>query len=101
MEMIVTSKSDNDNILENDDYDLVEEFLQQDDSNTSQEIVMELKEAAEQAATQRLQSSTAGVKRYNDAFDWDLMNLSVNTVLRDFGSIAEDACRSESICTAF
>jgi hypothetical protein len=31
------------------------------------------------------QRTTAGVKRYDESFDWHLMNLSVNTALQDFG----------------
>jgi len=33
----------------------------------------------------------AGVKRYDESFEWNLMNLSVNTALRDFGDMAEKA----------
>jgi len=35
------------------------------------------------------------VKHYDEAFDWNLVNLSVNTTLRDFGEVAQKACEDE------
>ncbi len=35
------------------------------------------------------------MKHYDEAFDWNLVNLSVNTTLRDFGEVAQKACEDE------
>ncbi len=36
-------------------------------------------------------------KRYDDSYEWNLMNLSVGSAVRSFGAVATDACRAELI----
>ena len=45
----------------------------------------------------RSRGSNAGIKRYDKDFQWKMMNLSVNTALRDFGDVADKACESELV----
>jgi hypothetical protein len=83
--------------VQNDDDDPLEEILQQDDSDTGDELVREMESAAQEVELRRSQRRTAGVKRYDEAYDWNLMNLSVKSALRDFGKVAEEACKSELV----
>jgi hypothetical protein len=38
---------------------------------------------------------TAGVKRYDEDYNWNLMNLSVGATIRNFGNDARNACKDE------
>jgi hypothetical protein len=40
---------------------------------------------------------TAGVRRYDDNYEWNLMNLSVGAAIRNFGDSAHEACKAELI----
>jgi hypothetical protein len=86
---------DEDELLENEDHDPLEPFLQ--DDSGSEELIKELEEAVQQATIQRSQRNTKGVRCYDEAFDWNLMNLSVNTAFQGFGAVAEDACKNELV----
>jgi hypothetical protein len=46
-------------------------------------------------AIRRSKRTTAGVRRYDESYEWNLMNLSVNMVLQDFGEVADKACKDE------
>jgi hypothetical protein len=80
----------------NDDDNPLDEILQ-GDSDTAEELTRDMETQAQQAEVRRSQRSTAGVRRYDDAYDWNLMNLSVTSALRDFGEVAEDTCKSELV----
>jgi len=43
----------------------------------------------------RTARENAGVRRYDDSYDWNLMNLSVGAAIRNFGDDARDACKQE------
>jgi hypothetical protein len=36
-------------------------------------------------------------KRYDELYDWNLMNLSIGSAVRSFGAVAADACEAESV----
>jgi hypothetical protein len=86
-----------DDTVANDEDDPLDEILQQGDSYTGDELMRELESAAQQVEVRRSQQSTAGVKRYDEAYNWNLMNLSVTSALREFGEVAEEACKSELV----
>jgi hypothetical protein len=90
-----SESKDDEESLKNEDHDPLNPF-RHDDSG-SEELLKELEEAAQQSSTQRSQRSTKGVRRYDEVYDWNLMNLSVNTALQDFGDVAEDACKNELV----
>jgi len=48
-----------------------------------------------QVSLRRSARSTAGARRYDDAYEWNLMNLSVGVAVRSFGAVAADACKAE------
>jgi hypothetical protein len=43
----------------------------------------------------RTARSNAGVRRYDDDYQWNLMNLSVDAAIRGFGESAREACKEE------
>ncbi len=92
-----THDEDEEAMIENEDHDPLEEILQSVDSDTTEEQEKEMEKAAQQAEVWRSQRSTAGVRRYDEAYDWNLMNLSVTSALRDFGEVAEEACKTELV----
>jgi len=46
-------------------------------------------------ATRRTTRSTAGIKRLDDSYQWNLMKLSLGAAIRNFGDKARDACKGE------
>ncbi len=62
----------------------------QEDSSSSQEAKEE-----HQAPLRRSARSTAGARHYDDAYEWNLMNLSVGAAVRNFGAVAMDTCKAE------
>jgi len=48
-----------------------------------------------QVSLRRSARSTAGARRYDDAYEWNLMNLSMGVAVRSFGAVAADACKAE------
>lgn len=74
--------------------DELEQILQQDSDCSVEKQAKDLEEITLQEvgnAICRSKRTMAGVKRYDESFEWNLMNLSVNTALRDFGDMAEKA----------
>jgi hypothetical protein len=45
----------------------------------------------------RTTRENAGVRRYDDNYEWNLMNLSVGATVRNFGNMALDACKAELV----
>ncbi len=43
----------------------------------------------------RSSRETAGKQRYDTAYDWNLMNLSVSAAMKNFGDVAKQACMAE------
>jgi hypothetical protein len=66
-------------------YDMLEETSSDSDVNGR----------AHQLPLRRSERTTAGVKRKDEANDWNFMNLSVSALLNEFGTVASDACKSE------
>jgi hypothetical protein len=54
-------------------------------------------EKQERPPVRRSERTNAGVKKRDDAYHWNLMNLSVNAALESFGEVASDACRDELV----
>jgi hypothetical protein len=78
--------------------DELENVLQQDSDSSVDRAAKDLEEIAMQEvgnAIRRSKRTTAGVRRYDESYEWNLMNLSVNTALRDFGEVADKACEDE------
>lgn len=71
------NEADDKEVLENEDHDPRAEILYQNNSKPSEELVRGMEAAAQQAVVRRSQTSTAGVTCYDEAFDWNLMNVSV------------------------
>jgi hypothetical protein len=66
-------------------YDMLEETSSDSDVNGR----------AHQLPLRRSERTTAGVKRKDEANDWNFMNLSVSALLNEFETVASDACKSE------
>lgn len=45
----------------------------------------------------RSNRSNKGVKKYDDNYEWSLLNLSIGDVIRKFGDVTSEACKSELI----
>jgi hypothetical protein len=45
----------------------------------------------------RTTRENAGVRRYDDDYQWNLMNLSVRAAVRNFGNMVLDACKAELV----
>jgi hypothetical protein len=45
----------------------------------------------------RTTPENAGVQRYDDNYEWNLMNLSVGAAVRNFGDTALEACKAELV----
>jgi superfamily II helicase len=78
--------------VEVENQDELENILQQDSDSSVDKAVRDLEEIAIQEignAIRRSNRTTARVKRYDESYEWNLMNLSVNTALRDFGKVAD------------
>jgi hypothetical protein len=52
-------------------------------------------EKTQQPPLRRSERTNAGVKKQDEAYHWNLMNLSVNAALDSFGKVASDACKDE------
>jgi hypothetical protein len=52
-------------------------------------------EQIEQPPLRRSERTNAGVKKQDEAYYWNLMNLSVNAALDSFGKVTSDACKDE------
>jgi hypothetical protein len=78
--------------------DELKDILQQDSDSSIDKMAKDLEEIAVQKvgnAMRRSKRTTAGVRRYDESYDWNLMNLSVNTALQDFGEVADKSCKDE------
>jgi hypothetical protein len=76
--------------------DELDEILQQDSNSSAEKLARDLEETALQEVGIAIRKSkwvNAGVKRYDEAFNWNLMNLSINTALRLWGSGSESVQR--------
>jgi hypothetical protein len=104
---------DDDSVSESSDTD-VEDNMSESDEDDQKLFETEMKameEQAEQLDTDDSGSSapkdegkvqlrrsargTAGVKRYDEDYNWNLMNLSVGAAIRNFGNDARNACKDE------
>jgi hypothetical protein len=64
------------------------------DGNESSESI---ESNEERAIPRRSTRATAGVRRYDENYQWNLMNLSVKTAVADFGEVADAACEAELV----
>jgi hypothetical protein len=63
------------------------------ESSGSESATITMQEATR--SVRRSTRTTAGTKRYDEAYDWSLLTLSVRTAVKDFGNVAIEAVRSE------
>jgi hypothetical protein len=68
-------------------YQLLEEESSATDSSEKQECF----------PVRRSERTNAGIKKRDEAYHWNLMNLSVNAAMESFGEVASDACRDELV----
>lgn len=73
----------------------MEEAIEITEGLEEKESKQELKQMDQAAAPQRSQHNNAGMHHYNGSYDWNFLNLSVVTAVRDFGAEAEKACVDE------
>jgi len=83
---------DDEEPLEEDeeDDDIAELLDQALDSDGSSQV-----QSQPTATTRRTTRHNAGVKRLDDSYEWNLMNLSLGAAIRNFGDKARDACKAE------
>jgi hypothetical protein len=75
---------------EDKDEDELEELVGEPDSEGSSQVQQE-----PAVATRRTTRHNAGVKRLDQSYEWNLMNLSLGAAIRNFGDKAREACKSE------
>jgi hypothetical protein len=63
------------------------------ESSGSESATITMQEATR--SVRRSTRTTVGTKRYDEAYDWSLLTLSVRTAVKDFGNVAIEAVRSE------
>jgi hypothetical protein len=83
---------DDEEPLEEDeeDDDIAELLDQALDSDGSSQV-----QSKPTATTRRTTRHNAGVKRLDDSYEWNLMNLSLGAAIRNFGDKARDACKAK------
>jgi hypothetical protein len=63
------------------------------ESSGSESATITMQEAAR--PVRRSTRTTTGTKRYDEAYNWNLLNLSVRTAVKDFGNVAVEAISAE------
>jgi hypothetical protein len=82
---------DNEESLADEGNDELAELLEQAvESDTSSRV-----QAQPVVATRRTSRHNAGVRRLDESYEWNLMNLSLGAAIRNFGDKARDACKAE------
>jgi len=67
-----------------------QEILPSDSSDS-----LNVSEAQQVPPLRRTAHTNAGVQRYDEDYQWNLMNLSVDAAIRGFGESAREACKDE------
>jgi hypothetical protein len=70
----------------------VQERLMEEHSDSSSAVQTEV-----QIPLQRTSRQTAGHKRYDENYEWNLLNLSVGAAIRNFGNVAREAVSAELV----
>ena len=87
-----SESEDTDSIVSNDEGDELEEILQEaTDSNEGSSRVQQQPSVPVRRTTRH----NAGVRRLDESYEWNLMNLSLGAAIRNFGDAARDACKAE------
>jgi hypothetical protein len=94
---------DNDSESESEDADSVASDDDDGDEDDLAELLESITDSEASSAVEAQPSvpirkksrSTAGVKRLDELYEWNLMNLSLGAAIRNFGETARDACRAE------
>jgi len=97
--------SENEYMEDNDDPDDEERFEREMDELDKQEEALMTDSSGSSAPTdenrrvpvRRSARENAGVRRYDNNYEWNLMNLSVGAAVRNFGNTALDACKAELV----
>jgi hypothetical protein len=110
---LVGREQDDDSVSEssNSDDEMSESSSDPDDDEQFEAELDEMNRRAEELETDDTGSSepqdnpgvhlrrtareNAGVQRYDQNYEWNLMNLSVGAAIRNFGDTAREACKSE------
>lgn len=85
---------DDDNVSESGDIEEDPEIAELDEllgaePNDSEDAGERMQE--ESVLVRQSARTTAEVRRYDDSYEWNLLNLSVKTAIRDFGDVAVEA----------
>ena len=88
----VSEEEDDESVVCDDDEgpDDIAAILESVDSDTSSMI-----REQPTVATRRTTRQNAGVKRLDESYHWNLMNMSLGAAIRNFGDAARDACKAE------
>jgi len=87
-----SESEDTDSIVSNDEGDELEEILQEaTDSDDGSSRVQQQPSVPVRRTTRH----NAGVRRLDESYEWNLMNLSLGAAIRNFGDAARDACKAE------
>jgi hypothetical protein len=87
-----SESEDTDSIVSNDEDDELEEILQEGtDSDEGSSRVQQQPSVPVRRTTRH----NAGVRRLDESYEWNLMNLSLGAAIRNFGDAARDACKAE------
>jgi hypothetical protein len=107
-ELIQQYADDDDSGSESEDIEEEEMYAKGDGEDEENEAIQELFTAIDSDASskvpeqpkvplRRTQRESAGKQRYDDSYNWNLMNLSVGAAIRNFGDVAEQACKAELV----
>jgi len=112
---LVDQEADNESVSESSDSDdEVDDVMSESDPDDNERFEEEILAMEQQVAEletddsgsstpkdnkgvhlRRSARETAGVRRYDNNYEWNLLNLSVGAAIRNFGDSAREACKAE------
>jgi len=84
------SDGEEESLAGEDDDELADLLEQAIESDTSSQV-----QAQPAVPTRRSNRHNAGVRRLDESYEWNLMNLSLGAAIRNFGDKAREACKAE------